>query len=89
MTFELIGLAELSGGRDPGVFVLFTASCLPLFRRGFLGTENVVFPKVTQCEEGHASLLWSMPHLLYPVVYTFSAISLSLCCTVQLIEWLI
>lgn len=45
MTFELRGPAGLSGGRDPGVNVLFTARCLPLFRRGFLGTENVIVPK--------------------------------------------
>lgn len=45
MTFELLGLAGLSGQGDPGVDVLFTARCLPLVRRGFLGTENVIVPK--------------------------------------------
>lgn len=69
MTFQLLGLAGLPGGSDPGVYVLFTARRLPLFRRGFLGTENVIVPKAHHVKKSMVAFLEYAPFPLPCYLY--------------------
>lgn len=42
--FNSWSLLDWLGGSDARIYPLFTAGCLPLFRRGFWGPENVTVP---------------------------------------------